>query len=277
MCTVLLPPGVYPIAVKYIISYIISYHIISIISYQSYQSYHINHINHIISIISYQSYHINQSYLIISIISYQSYQSYIVSYIISIISYHIISIIYHINHIIYQSYHINHIISYIISIIYHIISYQSYHIPYHIISSHNIKRNPTTSCSLPLCVTWSPGYVWWGSGTRSGSSSSAAREEGSRRGVTYAGTPDCGKPRTGRTAPRAPCCCSSSEGAVSPRPLSSGLRSAGSCTGTAAQYETSRLPQHLDIRNRTFRGPRIVNVFQSMTNKMQRYTVFLFL
>jgi hypothetical protein len=29
MCTVLLPPGVNPIAVKYIISYIISYHIIS--------------------------------------------------------------------------------------------------------------------------------------------------------------------------------------------------------------------------------------------------------
>jgi hypothetical protein len=29
MCTVLLPPGDYPIAVKYIISYIISYHIIS--------------------------------------------------------------------------------------------------------------------------------------------------------------------------------------------------------------------------------------------------------
>jgi hypothetical protein len=38
MCTVLLPPGGYPVAVKYIISYIISYHItsyhiISIISY----------------------------------------------------------------------------------------------------------------------------------------------------------------------------------------------------------------------------------------------------
>jgi len=28
MCTVLLPPGGYPIAVKYIISYHISYHII---------------------------------------------------------------------------------------------------------------------------------------------------------------------------------------------------------------------------------------------------------
>ena len=60
MCTVLLPPGVYPIVVKYIISYhIISYHIISyhIISYHII-SYHISHISyHIIS------YHIPKSML----------------------------------------------------------------------------------------------------------------------------------------------------------------------------------------------------------------------
>ena len=78
MCTVLLPPGSYTIAVnKYIVSYhIISYHIISyhIISY------------HIIS------YHIISYHISYHIISYH------------IISYHIIS--YHI------SYHITYIISY---------------------------------------------------------------------------------------------------------------------------------------------------------------------
>jgi len=54
MCTVLLPPGGYPIAVKYIISYHISYHIIS----YHIISYHI--IYHIISyIVSYHiSYHL---------------------------------------------------------------------------------------------------------------------------------------------------------------------------------------------------------------------------
>jgi hypothetical protein len=82
----LLPPGGYPISVKYII-YIISYHIIYIISYHTYIiSYHI------IYIISY-IYHII-SYIIYHIISYISYHIiyHISSYIISYISY----IIYHI-------------------------------------------------------------------------------------------------------------------------------------------------------------------------------------
>jgi len=78
MCTVLLPPGGYPIAVKYIsyrmyhiyIYHILSYHIIYIISYHttphhitsytiSYIPYHISyHIYHIISyIISYHTVH----------------------------------------------------------------------------------------------------------------------------------------------------------------------------------------------------------------------------
>jgi hypothetical protein len=79
MCTVLLSPGGYPIAVnKYIISYIISYHII----------YHIISCHIIYHIISYHiiSYHMSY-HIIYHIISYH-------------ISYHIIS---------------NHIISYIIS------------------------------------------------------------------------------------------------------------------------------------------------------------------
>ena len=118
--------------------------------------------------------------------------------------------------------------------------------------STRIKRNPTIARSLPLYVAWSPGYVWWGSGTRSGSSSSAARVEGSRRGAVYAGTLDCGKPRTGKTAPHVPCCCSSSEGAVSPRPLSSGRRSASSCTGTVEQYVTSSISRHFDTTGTTF-------------------------
>jgi hypothetical protein len=106
MCTVLLPPSGNPIAVKYVISYHISYHIVS---------YHI---------ISYRivSYHII-SYRIVSyrIISYR-----FVSY--HIISYHIIS-----HHI--TSYHIisNHIVSYRI-VSYHIISYI---ISYHVISYHH--------------------------------------------------------------------------------------------------------------------------------------------
>jgi len=86
MCTVVLPPGVNPIAVKYIMSCIISYHIISyhIISY------------HIISyhIISYHiiSYHIISYHISYHIISYHiiSYHIYIISY--HIVSYHIISI-----------------------------------------------------------------------------------------------------------------------------------------------------------------------------------------
>jgi hypothetical protein len=76
MCTVLLPPGGYPIAVKYIISYHISYHTIHISSYHI--SYHISY-----RVVSYHviSYHI--SYII----------SYHIIYHISnhIISYHIIS------------------------------------------------------------------------------------------------------------------------------------------------------------------------------------------
>jgi hypothetical protein len=113
MCTVLLPMGVNPIAVKYIIS---SYHTIyHIVSYTV--SFHISY--HIIS------YYI--IYIIYHIISYH-----IISY--HIISYHIISC-----HISYISYHIiYHIISYIISyhiISYHIISYIiSYLISYHITS-----------------------------------------------------------------------------------------------------------------------------------------------
>ena len=75
MCTVLLPPGGYPIAVKYIISnHIISYHI----------SYHI---------ISYHiiSYHIISYHIISYIISYHIISYHIISYSISyhITSYHI--------------------------------------------------------------------------------------------------------------------------------------------------------------------------------------------
>jgi hypothetical protein len=74
MCAVLLPSGVNPIAIKYIISYhIISYHIISYIIY---------HISYIIS------YHISY-HIVLYIISYRT-------------SYHIISyILYHIYHIIH--------------------------------------------------------------------------------------------------------------------------------------------------------------------------------
>jgi len=61
MCTVLLPPGGYPTAVRYII-YHVSYHIIYIISYYIYHiSYTILHISHLSYIISYHiSYHIRR-------------------------------------------------------------------------------------------------------------------------------------------------------------------------------------------------------------------------
>ena len=86
ICTVLLPPGGYPVAVKYIISY---HHIIS--------SYHIYHII--------SSYHITSHHII----------SYIISYIyIYHISYHISRIIYHI---------ISHIIYHIISSLYFILGH----------------------------------------------------------------------------------------------------------------------------------------------------------
>jgi hypothetical protein len=84
MCTVLLPPGVNPIAVKYIISYI---YIISHIIYIYIISYITYHISHII----YISYHIS----------------------------HIIYISYHISHIIYIYHIIYHI--YIYHIIYRIL------------------------------------------------------------------------------------------------------------------------------------------------------------
>ena len=77
MCTVLLPPGVNSIAVKYIISYhIISYHNISY---------------HIISYISYHiiSYHITSHHIVYHIILYHIISYHTVSY--HIISYHIIS------------------------------------------------------------------------------------------------------------------------------------------------------------------------------------------
>jgi hypothetical protein len=121
MCTVLLPPGGYPIAVnKYIIYYIISYHIIyriiyNIISRRIISSYHIIYriVPYIIShhIISYRikSYHISRHLIIYNIVS-----NHIIYH---VISYHIISYhnMYHI------SYHIYHIVSYIIT--YRIISY----------------------------------------------------------------------------------------------------------------------------------------------------------
>jgi len=88
MCTVLLPPGVNPIVVKYISYYIVSY------SYHI--SYHIHYISYHIYIIYHISYHIH-------------YISYIISYTLYII-YHIIYIIYHISyHIHYISYHIHYI------------------------------------------------------------------------------------------------------------------------------------------------------------------------
>ena len=94
MCTVLLLPGGYPIAVnKYIISYhIISYHIISyhIISYHIIP-YHIT-TYHIISYYNI-SYHISYHIISYHIISYHIISYHIISY--HIISYHIIS--YHIN------------------------------------------------------------------------------------------------------------------------------------------------------------------------------------
>jgi len=70
MCTALLPPGGYTIAVKYTISYHIIYHI----------SYHISY--HIYHIISYHIYHIISYHISHHIISY------IISY--HIMSYHII-------------------------------------------------------------------------------------------------------------------------------------------------------------------------------------------
>jgi hypothetical protein len=78
MCTVLLPPGGNPIAVKYIISYhIISYHIVSY---------------HIIYIIYHILYHITShvSYRISYIISYRITSYHAMSY--HITSYHIITI-----------------------------------------------------------------------------------------------------------------------------------------------------------------------------------------
>ena len=109
MCTVLLPPGGYPIANnKHIISYIASHRIVPYrtVPYRT-VSYHI---------ISYHiiSYHI---------ISYHIISYHIISY--HIISYHIIS--YHI-----VSYHIMYH-----NILYHI---SSYHITYHIIIFHPFFR-----------------------------------------------------------------------------------------------------------------------------------------
>jgi hypothetical protein len=79
MCTDLLPPGGYPIAVKYIISYhIISYHI----------SYHIISY-HIISY--YISYIVMSCHVIYHIIYHISYIVYHISYIIYHIIYHIVS------------------------------------------------------------------------------------------------------------------------------------------------------------------------------------------
>ena len=82
MCTVLLPPGGYPITVKYIIYRIIAYHI-----------YHIYHIYHriIYRTISYHiSYHISSYHISYHIITYIII--YIIPYnIIYITSYHIIS------------------------------------------------------------------------------------------------------------------------------------------------------------------------------------------
>jgi len=104
MCTVLLPPGGYPIAVKYISYHITSYIIYHIISYHI-MSYHII------------PYHIPYN------ISYHTVP-YHISY--CIISYHVISyhIIYHITY---------HTIPY--HIIYHIISYRiSYYIIPYIVS-----------------------------------------------------------------------------------------------------------------------------------------------
>jgi len=100
MCTVLLPPGVNPIAVNKYVS---------------------NHIHHIASCIT--SYII--SYTIYRITSYHiiTYIIYIISYIISYIVLYIVS---------YIIYHIYHIIYLIISIIYHI----SYHIIPYIIYFH---------------------------------------------------------------------------------------------------------------------------------------------
>ena len=119
MCTVLLPPGGYPIAVKYVTYHIISYHIISyhIISYHiiSYHiiSYHI--IYHIISyIISYYiSYHIISYHISSYISSYHIISYHIISY--HIISYHIIYRIVLSYHIVYHMvYHISYIVLYII-------------------------------------------------------------------------------------------------------------------------------------------------------------------
>ena len=123
MCTVLLPLGDYPIAVKNISYHIISYHIISyhIISYHII-SYHI--------IISYNiSYHI----IIYHHITYHI----IIYHIIYHITYHIIS--YHI------SYHI--ILSYIISIIsYHIICHHICTIDFHMFS--NVGFSVQVTCLL---------------------------------------------------------------------------------------------------------------------------------
>lgn len=88
--------------------------------------------------------------------------------------------------------------------------------------------------SLPFYEAWSQGYVWWGSGTHLGWSSSVAHWGGSHQGAICVGTPDCGTPHIERTVPPVPCCCSNSEGSVSARPLLCGLRSAGSYTGTKA-------------------------------------------
>jgi hypothetical protein len=83
MCTVLLPPGVNPIAVKYIISYIISYHIMSchVMSCHA-MPYHI--IYHII-------YHVMSYHIISYHISYHVMSCHVISYIIyHVMSYHII-------------------------------------------------------------------------------------------------------------------------------------------------------------------------------------------
>ena len=100
MCTVLLPPGVYPIAFKYIMSYHIIYRIVSyliiyhIISYIT--SHHTSHITHHTSHITHHTSHI---------------------------THHTSHITHHTPHTTHHTSHITHITSY--HIISHIVSYRN--------------------------------------------------------------------------------------------------------------------------------------------------------
>jgi hypothetical protein len=91
MCDVLLPPGVNPIVIKYIISYHISYHnhvIYHIVSYHNHSTSY--RISYRIIIMSYHiSYH--NHIIIISYITSYNIVSYNISYHNHVISYHIVS------------------------------------------------------------------------------------------------------------------------------------------------------------------------------------------